>query len=156
MSGSDNVKVYIQSYENGIPHNYNFMNAYQGFYEMGFEIVRFSDNQTLSQSCKKDVVVGYVGTVRSRLYDFGIVTPEMDYPDELFPLSRLLIQIISMNQRCPHLTTPGDNALLPSPEVKHLTPIRNSLYERELVCGGPQSLHRRRQTMELTSFCIVN
>jgi hypothetical protein len=33
------MKAYIQSHENGIPHNYNFMNAYQGFYEMGFEVI---------------------------------------------------------------------------------------------------------------------
>lgn len=83
MTGSVNVKVYIQSYENGIPHNYNFMNAYQGFYEMGFEVVPFHDNDKFQESNKEDVVVGYVGTVRARLADFGIITPEMDYPDEL-------------------------------------------------------------------------
>ena len=77
------MKVYIQSYENGIPHNYNFMNAYQGFYEMGFEVVPFHDNDKVQESNKEDVVVGYVGTVRARLADFGIITPEMDYPDEL-------------------------------------------------------------------------
>ena len=77
------MKVYIQSYENGIPHNYNFMNAYQGFYEMGFEVVPFHDNDKFQESNKEDVVVGYVGTVRARLADFGIITPEMDYPDEL-------------------------------------------------------------------------
>ena len=83
MTGSDNVKVYIQSYENGIPHNYNFMNAYQGFYEMGFEVVPFHDNAKFQESNKEDVVIAYVGTVRARLADFGIITPEMDYPDEL-------------------------------------------------------------------------
>ena len=77
------MKVYIQSYENSIPHNYNFMNAYQGFYEMGFEIVHFYNNNTLCESNKEDIVVGYVGTVRSRLQDFEIITPEMDYPNEL-------------------------------------------------------------------------
>lgn len=77
------MKVYIQSYKNGIPHNYNFMNAYQGFYEMGIEIINFHDRDTLCESAKEDIVVGYVGTVRSRLYDFGIIAPEMDYPDEL-------------------------------------------------------------------------
>ena len=77
------MKVYIQSYENGIPHNYNFMNAYQGFYEMGFEVVPFHDNDIFQGSNKEDVVVGYVGTVRARLADFEIITPEMDYPDEL-------------------------------------------------------------------------
>ncbi len=77
------MKAYIQSHENGIPHNYNFMNAYQGFYEMGFEVIPFHDNERFQESKKEDIVVGYVGTVRARLADFGIITPEMDYPDEL-------------------------------------------------------------------------
>ena len=77
------MKVYIQSYENGIPHNYNFMNAYQGFYEMGFEVVPFHDNDKFQESNKEDIIVGYVGTLRARLADFEIITPEMDYPDEL-------------------------------------------------------------------------
>lgn len=77
------MKVYIQSDKNGIPHNYNFMNAYQGFREMGFETIMFSDHETLLQSNPEDVVVGYVNTVRDRLRDFGIEIPEMDYPAEL-------------------------------------------------------------------------
>ena len=77
------MKVYIRSYENGIPRNYNFMNAYQGFREMGFEIVPFHDIKELRESRKEDIVVGYVDNVRERLYDLGIVTPEMDYPEEL-------------------------------------------------------------------------
>lgn len=77
------MKVYIQSDKNGIPHNYNFMNAYQGFREMGFETVMFNDNETLLQSNPEDVVVGYVNTVRGRLRDFGAEIPEMDYPTEL-------------------------------------------------------------------------
>ena len=39
----------------------------------------------LKTSNKEDVVVGYVDTVRNRLYDFVITTPEMDYPKELYP-----------------------------------------------------------------------
>lgn len=77
------MKVYIQSYSNGIPHNYNFMNAWQGFKEMGFEVVTFCEKQQLEASERGDIVVGYVNTVRDRLYDFGITAPEMDYPEEL-------------------------------------------------------------------------
>lgn len=77
------MKVYIQSHKNHIPHNYNFMNARQGFAEMGFEIIPFSEYSELETSEKNDVVVGYVNTVRQRLYDFGITSPEMDYPREL-------------------------------------------------------------------------
>ena len=76
------MKVYIHS-KNNIPHNYNFMNAFQGFSEMGFEIKLFCDNEELSDSKREDIVVGYVETVRSRLNYFGITTPEIDYPDEL-------------------------------------------------------------------------
>lgn len=36
------MKVYIQSYENNIPHNYNFMNAHQGFSESRRTDARFS------------------------------------------------------------------------------------------------------------------
>lgn len=77
------MKIYIQSYPDRIPHNYNFMNAYQGFREMGFEIVPFHEPEVLFQSRREDIVVGYVETVRSRLRGFGIVPPEMDYPAEL-------------------------------------------------------------------------
>lgn len=77
------MRVFVQANARNMPHNYNFYNAYQGFYEMGFETVFFQDPATLRQSMPEDVVVGYVGTVRSRLFDFGILTPEMDYPDEL-------------------------------------------------------------------------
>lgn len=77
------MKVYIYSDKNGIPHNYNFMNAYQGFREMGFETILFNDEKKLRESSREDIVVGYVDTVRSRLFDFGITAPEMDYPDEL-------------------------------------------------------------------------
>ncbi len=77
------MKVYIQSDKNQIPRNYNFMNAYQGFREMGFEIVHFCDKEKLRESEKEDVVVGYVDTVRERLYDFGIAAPEIDYPEQL-------------------------------------------------------------------------
>ena len=50
---------------------------------MGLETVLFQDRNELNTSQKEDVVVGYVDTVRNRLHDFGITTPEMDYPKEL-------------------------------------------------------------------------
>lgn len=50
---------------------------------MGLEINLFHTYDELKTSEKQDVVVGYVGTVRKRLADFGITAPEMDYPEEL-------------------------------------------------------------------------
>ena len=77
------MKVYIRASKKDIPHNYNFMCAYQGFHEMGFEIVLYRDREGLADSTKEDIVVGYVGEVRRRLADFGIETPDIDYPEEL-------------------------------------------------------------------------
>ncbi|MBR1737767.1 MAG: ATP-grasp domain-containing protein, partial [Firmicutes bacterium] len=77
------MKVYIQSYENGMPRSYNFMYAYYGFREMGFETESFCDEDSIKKSRNEDIIVGYVDTVRSRLRDFGITAPEMDYPEEL-------------------------------------------------------------------------
>lgn len=77
------MKVYVQSFLNGVPHNYNFMNAWQGFREMGFEVIPFSNYEDLCSSERSDIIVGYVNTVRNRLSDFGITAPEMDYPQEL-------------------------------------------------------------------------
>ena len=77
------MRVFIQTKENGKFHNDNFFKAYLGFSEMGLEIITFSNNKELCASNIEDVVVGYVGTVRSRLNDFGSTAPEMDYPEEL-------------------------------------------------------------------------
>lgn len=77
------MRAYIQSDKNGIPCNYNFMSAYQGFREMGFETIMFNNRSELHGNIPVDVVVGYVDTVRYAINCFGITAPEMDYPDEL-------------------------------------------------------------------------
>ena len=50
---------------------------------MGFEIIPFSDPIELKNSMIEDVVVSSVTIVRERLYDFGIITPEIDYPESI-------------------------------------------------------------------------
>lgn len=77
------MKEYIKAGFDGMPKTYNFFNAYSSFREMGIETVLFQDRNELIASQKEDIVVGYVDTVRNRLHDFGITTPEMDYPKEL-------------------------------------------------------------------------
>lgn len=77
------MRAYIQTKKYGKFDNDNFFKAYLGFHEMGFETITFSNNKELQTSNLEDVVVGYIGTVRSRLNDFGITAPEMDYPDEI-------------------------------------------------------------------------
>lgn len=45
--------------------------------------ILFRTPEELQKSFREDIVIGYVDTVRHRLYDFGILTPDIDYPDEL-------------------------------------------------------------------------
>lgn len=77
------MKVYIQSYPDGMPHNHNFASAWYGFQEMGWETVAFSDYAQIQDSRPEDVIVGYVGIVQHRLKDLGHVYPDLDYPEEL-------------------------------------------------------------------------
>lgn len=50
---------------------------------MGFETVFFETYEELSKSCIEDVVVGYIGTVKTRLNDFGRAIKDVDYPESL-------------------------------------------------------------------------
>lgn len=77
------MKVYIQSYPNGIPRSKNFYTAYDGFNEMGFEIKPFYNKEQLIDATREDIIVGYVQTVRERLERLDIPIPEIDYPVEL-------------------------------------------------------------------------
>lgn len=74
------MKVYIQA-KNGMPTDQDHFNAYAGFREMGFETVFFGTIEELSKSKLQDIVVGYVGTVKSRLNNFGLTIEDVDYPD---------------------------------------------------------------------------
>ena len=98
MREGKSMKVYIHSSKNLIPHNYNFMNAYQGFYEMGFEIVNYFDPYQLDESNQEDVIVGGVGMVRSKLRSLDIPFPEIDYPDELQKYLGRKIRKTKMNE----------------------------------------------------------
>lgn len=77
------MKVYIQCDKNHIPCTINFYSAYLGFKEMGVKTILFHTKEELQTSHKEDIIAGYVYTVRNRLYDFGIITPDIDYPNEL-------------------------------------------------------------------------
>lgn len=79
------MKAYIQcSKISHLPSSDNFYKAYLAFYEMGIDTQFFETPEELLKSKLEDVVVGYVGTVRFRLKQFGITTPELSYPEELY------------------------------------------------------------------------
>ena len=92
------MKVYIQSTNKYLPHSYNFFNAYQGFNEMGFETIMFHSFEELKTSQKEDIIVSYLDPVRRRLNNFGIIPPEIDYPDELKDFLGRKIWNLKLNQ----------------------------------------------------------
>lgn len=77
------MKIYIRKGNDREIANHNFYAAYDGFKQMGFEIRYFQDISELSDHRKEDIVVGYVEDVRKMLLKYGIVAPELDYPEEL-------------------------------------------------------------------------
>ena len=67
MTGSDNVKVYIQCGNNGLPYNINTFSAMLGFQQMGIETILFTDKEELINAEINDIVVGGVGRVKQFL-----------------------------------------------------------------------------------------
>lgn len=77
------MKVYLQVNNKGLPLDYDHFNASYGFRKMGFEIVEFETYDTLKKSEINDVIVGYSGPIETRLYDFGLRIPDIDYPESI-------------------------------------------------------------------------
>lgn len=76
------MKAFIQTDKNGIA-DYDALNAYHGFHEMGFETIFFNTYEQIKNSDKCDIIVGYSGPVKTRLKDFDIEIPCIDYPDSI-------------------------------------------------------------------------
>lgn len=77
------MKVYIQCNKDFMPYNKNAYTAMDGFCQMGIETVLFQKKDELKESQPEDVIVGGIGTVKSRFAELGIVVPDIDYPEEL-------------------------------------------------------------------------
>ena len=77
------MKIYIQSTQQGIPKSHNYYIADQGFKEMGFETVPFFQMEDLAECRPDDLIVGGIGTVTGKLKEYGIVPPNVNYPNEL-------------------------------------------------------------------------
>lgn len=77
------MKVYIQCNKDFMPYNKNAYTAMDGFCQMGIETVLFHKKEELKESRPEDVIVGGIGTVKSRFAELGIAVPDIDYPEEL-------------------------------------------------------------------------
>ncbi|MFD0675175.1 ATP-grasp domain-containing protein [Cohnella sp. GCM10027633] len=77
------MKIYIRKGIDNEIANHNFYAAYDGFKQMGFEICFFHNINEVSDHQVQDIVVGDVDDVRRILFNYDIVAPELDYPEEL-------------------------------------------------------------------------
>ena len=66
-----------------MPYNVNAYCAMQGFEQMGFETVLFSEKEELKRVSPEDMVVGGVGIVKGFLKNQKILVEDIDYPKEL-------------------------------------------------------------------------
>lgn len=77
------MKVYIRkSFDNEMA-SHNFYAAFDGFKQMGIETVFFKHIKEITEHKTEDIVVSFVADVRKILLRHDIITPEIDYPDEL-------------------------------------------------------------------------
>lgn len=77
------MRVFIKTGINGFPETETNYNAWQGFQELGFRPLFYSNEKELSGCTPNDLIVGGVGTIVRKLKGYGIQIPEYDYPEEL-------------------------------------------------------------------------
>ena len=78
------MPVYIQK-KNGEFINLNCFNAYDGFQQMGYEVIAFEKPElSLLSLASDDIVCGNIGTVYQALEQIGILRPPvLNIPEEL-------------------------------------------------------------------------
>ncbi|WP_035566331.1 ATP-grasp domain-containing protein [Hymenobacter sp. IS2118] len=81
-------------FHHGIPQSVNNYQALDGFQQMGWEIVPYTDAEPVRDHAPDEVVVGHIAAVRGSLRALGLPVPaELGYPDSLRPfLGRRLWQ----------------------------------------------------------------
>ena len=81
-------------YANGVPQSINNYIAMDGFQQMGWEIVPYTDAEPIRHHAPDEVVVGHIAAVRSSLRALGLSVPsELGYAEALRPfLGRRLWQ----------------------------------------------------------------
>jgi hypothetical protein len=88
------MRAHIHFDRQGWPQSANNYLALDGFQQMGWEIVPYTDTEPVRASAPDEVVVGHIAAVRASLRALGLaVPPELGYPTVLEPfLGRRLWQ----------------------------------------------------------------
>lgn len=77
------MQVYIQTNKKGMPYNVNAFSAMQGFEQMGFETILFSELEELKDVAETNIIVGGIGYVKAFLKKRNIMVEDIDYPEQL-------------------------------------------------------------------------
>ena len=73
-------------FAHGIPQSVNNYLAMDGFQQMGWEIVPYTDTEAVRDNAPDEVVVGHIAAVRASLRALGLTVPaELGYPEVLHP-----------------------------------------------------------------------
>ncbi len=77
------MRVFVQCGITGLPFNETVFNAYDGFREMGAEIVFYRHFNEIVDITRDDILVGGLGPSKLVLQKLNCNYPELDYPKEL-------------------------------------------------------------------------
>jgi len=95
------MRAYIQHNKDGQCININSYNAYTGFFEMGYEVIPYTNILEIEGRERKDVVHGNIGQVQKAWNMMGIPEPEMlDYPEQLKLFMGREYQISTLDEAC--------------------------------------------------------
>lgn len=72
LKGSDNEFVSINNYA-----------AYEGFKQMGWEIIYYKNIEEIENNKREDIIVGCIYDVKTMLKKFNCIIPNLCYPNEL-------------------------------------------------------------------------
>lgn len=88
------MRAHIHFDRHGYPQSVNNYLAMDGFQQMGWEIVPYTDAAPVHAHAPDEIVVGHIAAVRAGLRGLGLAVPaELGYPDVLRPfLGRRLWQ----------------------------------------------------------------
>jgi hypothetical protein len=80
------MRAHIHFDRQGQPQSVNNYLAMDGFQQMGWEIMPYTDAAPVRDHAPDEIVVGHIGAVRAGLRTLGLPVPaELGYPDALWP-----------------------------------------------------------------------
>ena len=77
------MPVYVHNWQKIDGTSINKFTAATGFYELGYEVIPFTDVSEVPELTQDDIFVGFVDESEIIMRKHGIDVPDVDYPKEL-------------------------------------------------------------------------